>query len=108
MFPKYKQISEYFGSQIALYFGWVGFYCFSLILPSALGLILFIYQTITKEIDTPWNPYYLIFLAIWSTCFLEFWKRQNATYAHDWKVLHVDKEQLLRQIAKVFLLLFII
>jgi anoctamin-10 len=99
--PDLDMLNQYFGSQIALYFGWLDFYSSFLRYPALFGAILFIYQIITGEVDTPGSPYFLLFLAVWSTCFLEYWKQQNAKLAQKWGVLRIDEEQKLKQIAKV-------
>jgi hypothetical protein len=99
--PDLDMLNQYFGSQIALYFGWLDFYSSFLRYPALFGAILFAYQIFSGEVDTPGSPYFLLFLAVWSTCFLEYWKQQNAKLAHKWEVLRIDEEQKLKQIAKV-------
>ena len=41
----------YFGEKIGLYFAWLGFYTYTLILPSIVGLIVFIYGLWTINSD---------------------------------------------------------
>ena len=36
-------LRNYYGSKIAMYFAWLGFYTQMLVVPSILGLIIFIY-----------------------------------------------------------------
>ena len=46
-------IRQYFGEKLALYFSWLGFYTTWLVLPSIVGLIVFIYGLITVYWDKP-------------------------------------------------------
>lgn len=32
------------------------------------------------------TPFYCVFLAVWATLYLEYWKRKNAAVAHKWGV----------------------
>eukprot|EP00163_Fabomonas_tropica_P023978 TRINITY_DN4151_c1_g1_i7.p1 TRINITY_DN4151_c1_g1~~TRINITY_DN4151_c1_g1_i7.p1 ORF type:complete len:860 (-),score=163.98 TRINITY_DN4151_c1_g1_i7:135-2714(-) len=77
------KIRNYFGGQVAFYFAWLGFYTTWLIVPSVLGLALFIVQMLT-DIDSILLPGFCFFMAIWSVLFLEFWKRQQSTLAFKW------------------------
>jgi hypothetical protein len=46
MWYKYQpldKVREYFGEQIGMYFGWLGYYSSALIIPAILGLIVFFY-----------------------------------------------------------------
>ena len=36
------------------------------------------------EIDTPWNYIYLILISVWSTVFVESWKRKQNTIKYLW------------------------
>jgi len=35
-------------------------------------------------------------MAVWATCFLESWKRANASIQYDWDVIDFEKEELPR------------
>ena len=41
----------YFGEKIGLYFAWLGFYTYMLILPSVVGLLVFIYGIVSLNSD---------------------------------------------------------
>lgn len=45
-----EQINDYFGSEAALYFGWLRFYSSSLCVPAAAGVALFALQLRTGEV----------------------------------------------------------
>ncbi|GFO25413.1 anoctamin [Plakobranchus ocellatus] len=89
MFNKYLSaqpidtIQQYFGTKIAIYFSFLGFYTVSLIPPAMIGIIYFLY---------PWASMYreatfAVFNLIWTTIFLEAWKRYCNTQCFKWGVL---------------------
>ncbi|GFR93884.1 anoctamin [Elysia marginata] len=78
-----NSIQKYFGTKIAIYFSFLGFYTVSLIPPALIGVIYFLY---------PWASMYreatfALFNLIWSTVFLEAWKRYCNTQCFTWGVL---------------------
>ena len=86
-------IAEYFGENVAFYFAWVQFYTKWLILPSIAGFWLFILQVQSGSIDHPLLPFYSLFMAVWATFFLVFWRRRKHELAYRWGVLfHEDEE----------------
>ena len=63
------------------------FYTWWLMAPALMGLILFIFQVKDGTLDHPLVPVYSLFIALWSTLFLEFWRRRNVELAHRWGVM---------------------
>ncbi|CAL1532334.1 unnamed protein product [Lymnaea stagnalis] len=73
-------IQEYFGVKIALYFSFLGVYTISLIPPALIGIIYFFF---------PWHSVYkeatfAVFNLIWTTVFLEGWKRYCNSLCYKW------------------------
>jgi Calcium-activated chloride channel/Anoctamin, dimerisation domain len=83
-----EEIRNYFGEEIGLYFGWLGFFTKWLWFASAFGVLCFVLWLVAKLRGEKWglwvNTVYSIFLALWATAFLEFWKRKQNTYAQRW------------------------
>ena len=90
-------IREYYGAKFGFYFAWLVHYTGMLILPSIVGIIIFIAQIVTAytsredEIDTfldafnsPLNSFYAIFVILWTTYFVESWKRKENKIADMW------------------------
>ncbi|XP_055891535.1 anoctamin-10-like isoform X2 [Biomphalaria glabrata] len=73
-------IQEYFGVKIALYFSFLGMYTISLIPPALIGIIYFFFpwQSVYKEAT------FALFNVIWSTVFLEGWKRYCNSLCFKW------------------------
>jgi len=87
-------IADYYGEKQALYFVFLIHHISLLTIPAFFGLILWGYQlhlgreaaeesgfsaflqSYLKNLDTPWNFPYLILLSLWSTLYIESWKRK--------------------------------
>ncbi|CAJ0930909.1 unnamed protein product, partial [Mesorhabditis belari] len=102
-------VKDYFGTEIAMYFSWLGFLTSTLWFPAGLGLIMFLfggftYKT-TKDIEQELDTYQLLndicfvlfaFVnCIWSTVYLELWKRKQAELAFKWGTYTVEINALL-------------
>jgi hypothetical protein len=95
-------IFKYYGPQISMYYGWLFQYTDLLGLPSVLGIILFLDQVyMSKSVDCSILPFYGIFIAVWTTYFLELSKRNCAVLAYEWKVLGYEDQEAHAEIAKV-------
>ena len=94
---------------MAFYYAYLLFYTSWLFILAVPGFILFIYQIYLIIIqyrngekidtDTPFNCIYSLVMALWSTLFVEVWKRRECEIAHIWGVSsindknHKDKEE---------------
>lgn len=99
---KQNLLNYYYGSKIAIYFGWLKYYTHELRVPALLGTVLFIHQTIVGTIDTIFMPIFCIFISLWGTYLLEFAKRRMSEMAFEWKVSGVEDEELDEELAKVY------
>jgi hypothetical protein len=91
------EVRDYFGEKIGLYFAFVGFYTFWLFVPSVVGIIVYILQN--RQVigtDSYVNPIYMFLMMLWSTFFLEFWKRNNSKLALRWNVLGFEERERAR------------
>ncbi|KAF3854925.1 hypothetical protein F7725_022980, partial [Dissostichus mawsoni] len=109
-------VRNYFGEKVALYYLWLGWYTFLLIPPALIGVIVFLYglaffnsSPLIKEVceaDTVsllfdnGTVLFAMFMAVWATLFLEFWKRHRASYVCEWKVSDwcEEEEELILEI----------
>ncbi|PRP82580.1 hypothetical protein PROFUN_04885 [Planoprotostelium fungivorum] len=90
-----RLVSQYFGTETAFYFGWISFYSTWLIVPAILGLFLHIYNRYyihDNEIDI-YTALYSLGIALWSTVYLEFWKRKTNILAFDWSVDRLEEQE---------------
>ncbi|XP_078346942.1 anoctamin-3-like [Oculina patagonica] len=141
-YQPYGAIKDYFGSEIALYFAWLGFYTAWLVPLAIVGLTVFfygigsagshipvqdvcdeknrgrwfmcplcdkhcsywdlasttcVYAYVTHFFDNAGTVVLALIASIWGTLFLEFWKRRQATLAHEWHTDDLEKgEETLR------------
>eukprot|EP00834_Sanchytrium_tribonematis_P000596 NODE_11_length_54881_cov_1.430718.p9 type:complete len:539 gc:universal NODE_11_length_54881_cov_1.430718:12319-13935(+) len=100
----YEDIRNYFGEKIALYFAFMGFYMKWLIFPSIFGIISLVIglnnpdlaTNITVIFDTPFTMAYAVLMGLWSTTFLEFWKRRQNFLAYQWKTWECEDVEIER------------
>lgn len=65
------QIRNYFGEEIAFYFGWMNFYSTCIILPTVIGLAMYVLRPKDTTVDTdPYLPFFSVIMAIWAVLFL--------------------------------------
>ena len=90
---------------IAFFFHHIGW----LIIPAVVGTILFVYHiylgvryrddgenifmSYLRNIDTPINFFYIVFISFWSTFYVESWKRKQAAIQYLWG-LNEKEEQI--------------
>lgn len=96
-----EHIKHYYGSKIAMYFGWLAFYTKILTVPSIAGGLLFCHQMYLRDIDSMWVPFFCVLISLWSTYFLEFWKRRGNELSFFWKVYGVEDADAEQDLTKV-------
>ena len=94
-------VKDYYGSKIAMYFGWLAFFTKVLAIPSIAGLLLFCHQIYLQDVDSIWVPFFCVLISLWSTYFLEFWKRRGNELSYGWKVFAVEDADTEQDLAKV-------
>lgn len=95
-------IAAYYGEKQALFFAFLIHHIGQLVVPSAFGMILNGYHIYTaykktrepdadwfvptyyKSVDHYWNYFYVVVLGIWSTVYIESWKRKQNTLKYMW------------------------
>ncbi|KNC48456.1 transmembrane protein 16K [Thecamonas trahens ATCC 50062] len=77
-------INNYFGSEIAFYFAWLHMYTVYLVAPALLGLLVFVHQWLADaSFVWPLIPYGIC-LSLWSSVFLQMWRRRQSAMAYKW------------------------
>jgi hypothetical protein len=87
------QIAEYYGESIAFYFAWVAFFTRWLFLPSLLGIIVFAVQISSQNMDHWICIPYGVFIVIWCSLMLVFWRQKQSALAYRWGVLGFEMEE---------------
>ncbi|KAF9360227.1 hypothetical protein BGX26_010133 [Mortierella sp. AD094] len=107
-----EEIRFYYGEKIALYFAWIGYYTKWLIPAAIVGFLFFIggiinyvthkstgnpltdsKRTIQLLFDNGGTLPFTLFMAIWSTLFVEFWKRRSNVLAYQWNTLDFERHE---------------
>lgn len=87
------QVRDYFGDHVGLYFAWVGLYTKWLQWPALLGIFVMCVQVMdmrneagdeTITINGIIIMAYSIYLALWSTLFIEYWNRLECELKFQW------------------------
>jgi len=82
---------SYFSPYCALYFLFCDEYLKFLKFPAVVGLLVFVMRLYRPEWDKILWPVIALFISVWSTLFLEHWKRQSAVFAHQSGFRGVDR-----------------
>ncbi|XP_001354971.2 anoctamin-10 [Drosophila pseudoobscura] len=77
-----EDIRNYFGSSIGLYFGFIEFYTKALIFPAVFGILQYLFDLNLSIVCS--------FYVVWTTIFLELWKRKCAGYSYRWGTIEMS------------------
>ncbi|GAB6032991.1 hypothetical protein CHUAL_012183 [Chamberlinius hualienensis] len=88
------QICDYFGVKISMYFAWIGHYTTALAIPAIFGVILWICCYGNQSREDVGFVMFAFFNVIWTTVYLESWKRRQAELAYRWGTLDQTHELL--------------
>ncbi|KAF9439195.1 Anoctamin-5 [Entomortierella beljakovae] len=104
-------VNTYFGERIGIYFAWLGHYTKWLTIPAVVGVSVFIFGIVnasrSKKLDATPNVLFAIFdnvltmpfalfMSVWSTVYIEFWKRANQYYSFRWNMSDYERVELPR------------
>jgi anoctamin-10/anoctamin-7 len=86
-------VKSYFGEKVALYFAFVGHMNSWLMPPAVAGLMVYINMAADGTYTVESQMYFGVFLAVWSTLVLEFWKRKEKTLVMMWGMTGFEEEE---------------
>jgi hypothetical protein len=69
-------IEQYFGEKVAFYFTWLQHTASHLVVLSIAGLILFLCQLGSGNVDHPLRPFFAVFIMLWTFVVLLNWKKR--------------------------------
>jgi hypothetical protein len=90
------QIRNYFGEKIAFYFAWLSHLNKWLVVPGISGLIVTIYMstmTIEQMNRSIIGPLFGVFMMVYATLYIEFWKRRQNELAFVWGVMDFSNKE---------------
>ncbi|KAF0699135.1 Aste57867_10291 [Aphanomyces stellatus] len=108
-----SHVKNYFGSKVAMYFAYLGYYTTWLGVAGFMGFLVFLAELIFqknlipvtdvlnqnateqvgKVIQVYTIPAFGFFMVVWATLFLEGWKRKSARYALEWGTATVHEDE---------------
>ncbi|KAG5179391.1 calcium-activated chloride channel-domain-containing protein [Tribonema minus] len=94
-----EDIADYFGTGVSMYFTFLRFYTEFLLGPAVAGVVLFL-GMLWKGYSIKLIPLFCIGIALWSTLFMEFWKRHAAAASYRWGSHGAENEEDLQDLAK--------
>ncbi|OQR89416.1 hypothetical protein ACHHYP_06299 [Achlya hypogyna] len=89
----YSEIKDYYGEKVGLYFVWLGHYTTWLIAPSIVGTAMLVDIMAEGTVDARLLGLFGIFMALWGTFYLEYWKRRNAVVRLEWGMDGYEDEE---------------
>eukprot|EP00069_Balaena_mysticetus_P017979 bmy_11042T0 len=117
----FNLIRDYYGEKIGIYFVFLGFYTEMLFFAAIVGLACFIYGLLSMHdnsssslcdvvivlqfshlFDNESTVFFAIFMGIWVTLFLEFWKQRQARLEYEWDLVDFEEEQQQLQLRPEF------
>lgn len=90
----FRDIKNYFGEKIALYFKFLGHYCSWLMVPAAFGLLCQLVVAGTGDFSHPILPFFSLFIALWAVLMLEYWKRDEKYTALRWGMIGFEDTEV--------------
>ncbi|KAG0047477.1 hypothetical protein BGZ83_007469 [Gryganskiella cystojenkinii] len=81
-----SRIRDHFGEKVAYYFEFLEFYFLWLIIPTALGAVVHFFWS-------SFSAFYSVCVILWSSIFIESWKRRERELALWWGVKNVTKSE---------------
>jgi Calcium-activated chloride channel len=90
------KIREYLGEKVAYYFGFLSHTTKWMLFPAVIGTAVFVHQLIIGSLNTNYLPAYGIFMALWSSFFIEAWNRQSNKLAQKFGTMDFQASEPLR------------
>lgn len=114
-FEPINLIADYYGEKYAMFLAFFLHHIGWMLVPAVFGTILFIYHLVLgarnqlegeaylisylRNVDTPVNYAYILFISLWSIFYIESWKRKQATIQYIWG-LNEKEEQIKRSVQR--------
>lgn len=94
----FNHIKDYFGEKIAMYFLFLGHYSTMVLYAAIVGVVFYIITLMPEDpgyggINSPAIPFFCVFMSLWATLFIEFWKRKQKRYSMLWGMVDIEEEE---------------
>ncbi|KAK4884573.1 hypothetical protein RN001_000844 [Aquatica leii] len=89
------EICDYFGVKIGMYFAWLGHYTMVLSIPAIVGFLFWLCcNGKNQHLEDVGFVLFSLFNVVWTTVYLQAWKRYSAELAFRWGTLDERKDLL--------------
>lgn len=97
-FPSVDKLHDYFGDGVTTYYLWMQFYTKSLLVPAAIGFIIFSYNKATGETVATNRavPIFSLFVVFWAIVFAKMWSRKSSAHSLKHHSIHVASTEKVR------------
>lgn len=90
-------LKDYFGEKIGLYFVWLQYYTIFLIPAAIVSVLAWLWIAVNNNNPSSLSvPYFAGFIALWSSLFLEFWKRKEKYTSMQWGMVGFEESEEIR------------
>ena len=87
-------MKDYFGEKIALYFLLLETLTAWLCIAGPVGLLTWVYiAVLNNNPSAPDVPFFCAFMALWSTAFIEYWKRKESRISMEWGMSEFEETE---------------
>lgn len=94
--PPLDDIRDYFNEPIAFYFSFMQYYIKWLIPLSFFGILWSGLVLSAKQSTFGLVEFFIVFVIVWSVCFVDFWKRRQNYLAMKWGMHHFHEKEIRR------------
>lgn len=92
-----KDLRDYYGEDVAIYFAWMSYFTYALIPIALFGVALYLHRPKGMTVDdSPYLPVYALLMAFWAIMFIKGWKRKESELALDWGTYSIEKVTAIR------------
>ena len=88
-----EKVKDYYGERIGFYFLFLQHYCTLLMWPALLGSVTYIVQVLGGGPENILMPFFTVLMVVWSTFFVELWRRRQGEKAMMWGVVGYEEEE---------------
>ena len=96
MYQPLDSIEQYFGEKVAFYFTWLQHTAFHLVFLSIAGLVVFICQVASGNVDHPLRPFFAVVVMLWTFVVLVNWKKRANFMAYRWGTMNYKEQETTR------------
>lgn len=96
LYQPLDSVEQYFGENVAFYFAWLQHCSWHLAFLSVAGLIVFICQVSSGNMDHSSRPVFSVIVMLWSFIVMVNWRKRSNFLAHRWGTMNYKEQETTR------------